>query len=85
MVQEILFKRFLIWSSGGLPAQWFGTIYAILKEVIMGNISFEANLNLDKWFRRRCHLKKKLRDDGRPTKTDHIISPLSFRLIRAKK
>ena len=31
-------KRFLIWSSGGPPVQWNGTIYAILKEGIMGNI-----------------------------------------------
>ena len=33
----MLFKRFLIWSSGGPPVQWSGTIYAILKEGIMGN------------------------------------------------
>ena len=32
------FKRLLIWSSGGPPDQWSGTIYAILKEGIMGNI-----------------------------------------------
>ena len=32
------FKRFLTWSSGGPPVQWNGTIYAILKEGIMGNI-----------------------------------------------
>ena len=32
------FKRFPIWSSGGPPVQWSGTIYAILKECIMGNI-----------------------------------------------
>ena len=32
------FKRFLIWSSGGPPVLWRGTIYAILKEGIMGNI-----------------------------------------------
>ena len=32
------FKRFLIWSSGGPPVQWSGTIYALLKEGIMGNI-----------------------------------------------
>ena len=31
-------KRFLTWSSGGPPVQWSGTIYAILKEDIMGNI-----------------------------------------------
>ena len=32
------FKSFLIWSSGSPPVQWSGTIYAILKEGIMGNI-----------------------------------------------
>ena len=31
-------KRFLITSSGSPPVQWRGTIYAILKEGIMGNI-----------------------------------------------
>ena len=31
-------KRFLIWSSGGPHVQQSGTIYAILKEGIMGNI-----------------------------------------------
>ena len=33
------FKRFLIWSSCGPPVQWSGTIYAILKVGIMGNIN----------------------------------------------
>ena len=38
MVQEDLaFKRFLIWNSGGPPIQWSRTIYAIFKEGIMGN------------------------------------------------
>ena len=32
------FKRSLIWSSGGPPVWWSVTIYAILKEGIMGNI-----------------------------------------------
>ena len=32
------FKRCLIWSSGGPRVCWSGTIYAILKEGIMGNI-----------------------------------------------
>ena len=35
---EMSFKRFLIWSSGGPPVQWSGTIYANLKEGSMGNI-----------------------------------------------
>ena len=37
----MLFKRLLIWSSGGPPVRWSGTIYAILKECIMGNIDVE--------------------------------------------
>ena len=32
------FKRFIIWSSCDPPVQWSRTIYAILKEGIMGNI-----------------------------------------------
>ena len=32
------FKKILIWSSGDHSVQWRGTIYAILKEGIMGNI-----------------------------------------------
>ena len=32
------FKRFLIWSSVSPPVQWSGTVCAILKEGIMGNI-----------------------------------------------
>ena len=35
------FKRFLIWSSGGPPVRWSGTIYALLKEGIMGNFHVE--------------------------------------------
>ena len=35
------FKRFFIWSSGGPSVQWSRTIYAILKEGIMGNIHVE--------------------------------------------
>ena len=39
MVQEhILFKRFLIWSSGGPTVRLSGTLNSILKEGIMGNI-----------------------------------------------
>ena len=34
----MLFKRFLIWSSGSPPVRWSKSIYAILKEDIMGNI-----------------------------------------------
>ena len=35
---QMLFKTFLIWSSGGPPVWWSGTIYADLKEDITGNI-----------------------------------------------
>ena len=34
----MLFKRFLIWSFGSPPVKCSRTIYAILKESIMGNI-----------------------------------------------
>ena len=34
----MLFKRFLIWSSGSPSVRWSRTIYAILKEGLMGNI-----------------------------------------------
>ena len=37
------FERFLIWSSGGPPVWWSRTIYAILKEGIMGNIHVKLN------------------------------------------
>ena len=37
VVQEMSFKRFFF-SSGGPPVQWSGTIHAILKEGILGNI-----------------------------------------------
>ena len=38
VVQKMSIKKFLFLSSGGPPVQWSGTIYAILKEGIMGNI-----------------------------------------------
>ena len=38
LCEKLLFKRFLIWSSCGPPFGWNGTICAILKEGIMGNI-----------------------------------------------
>ena len=39
----MLFKIFLIWSSGGPSVWWSLTIYAILKEGIMGNIHVKLN------------------------------------------
>ena len=62
--EEILFKRFLIWSSGGPPVRWSGTICAILKEGFMGNIHVKLYEIWNLWFRRRCCLKKKFSDDG---------------------
>ena len=41
-----------------------------------GEHSCEIILNLDQWFRRRCHLKKSLQmDNAGWTKTDHNSSP----------
>ena len=37
-VVQMLFKTFLIWSSGGHPVWWSQTIYAILKEGIIESI-----------------------------------------------
>ena len=55
MVQEICLQDFL---SGALAALLFrsGTIYANLKEDIMGEHSCEVISNLDQWFR-ICRLK----------------------------
>ena len=36
--QDISYKRFLIWRSGDPRVQWSGTISAVLKECIIGNI-----------------------------------------------
>ena len=41
--EQMLFKRFLICSSGGSPLRWSRTIYAILKEGIIGNIHVKLN------------------------------------------
>ena len=38
VVKEMLFERFLIWSSSSPPVWCSRTIYAILKDGIMGNI-----------------------------------------------
>ena len=36
--EDMSFKRFLIWSSGGPPVWWSKIIYAILKEGIISKI-----------------------------------------------
>ena len=43
--EEMSFKRFRFLSSGGPPVQWSGTIFAILKEGIMGNIHVKTDHN----------------------------------------
>ena len=58
------FKRFLIWSSGDPPVQWSGTIYAILKGGIMGNIHVSNMLELVVQ-EEMSFQEKKLRTDGR--------------------
>ena len=71
MIQEMLFKRFLTWSSGSPPVQLSGTIYAILKEGIMGNIHVKL---FEIWT--SGSVKKKFMDDGQTTeKDDHNSSP----------
>ena len=69
------FKRFLVWSSGGPPVQWSGTIYAILKEGIMGDIY--VKLYEIEPVVQEILFKEKVNgwtDDG-GTKTDHNSSP----------
>ena len=70
----MLFKRLLILSSGGPPVWWSGTIYAILKEGIMGNIHVKLYEIWNQWFRRRCRLKKKLTHDGRTDDGQRLIT-----------
>ena len=43
VVQEMSFKRFLIWSSGGPLVQSMDIIYAIVEEGIMGNSGLGGN------------------------------------------
>ena len=74
----MLFKRFLIWSSGGLSIQWSGTIYVVLKEGIMGNIHVKL---YEIWTSGSGDVieRKSLRTtDGRRTKTDDTSSHSSF-------
>ena len=77
------FKRFLIWSSGGPPVQWSGTIYAIMKQGIMGNIHVKLYEIWTSGSGGDIVLRKRLRTDGRTnnrqserrSKTDHNTSP----------
>ena len=55
----MLFKRFLIWSSGLPPVQWCGTIYAFLKEDIIGNIHVK-NLKFESVVQEEVSFKEKV-------------------------
>ena len=37
----MLFKRYLIWSSGGPPVRWSGTIFAVYEDGIIRNIQMK--------------------------------------------
>ena len=65
------FKRFLIWSSGGPPVRWSGTIYAILKEGTMGNIEIWTSGSGED-----VVLRKRLRTDAR--RTDDEQRPITI-------
>ena len=55
----------LIWSSGRPPVRSGGTIYAIMKGRIIGNIHERLfEIWTSEWFR-RCRLKKRFAHDGR--------------------
>ena len=76
---QMWFKRFLIWSS----VEW--NHLCNFERGHHGEHSYEVIWNLDQWFRRRCHLKKKA-TDRRTTNEDrsqYLI--LSLRLRWAKK
>ena len=73
----MLFKRFLIWSSGDPSVLWSGIIYAISEEGIMGNIHVKlyeirtSGSGVDVF-------KEKVKGqttDGQRTKTDHNSLP----------
>ena len=70
------FKRFLIWGSGSPPVQWSRTIYAILKEGIIGNIHVKlyeirtSGSGGDVVSRKSLQMDARW-SDGRRTKTDH--------------
>ena len=66
----MLFKRFLIWSSGGPSVQWSG------KEGIMGNIHVKLYEIRTRGSGGDVVLKKKL-TDGQQIKTDHNSSPVN--------
>ena len=66
------FKRFLIWNSGGPPVPWSGTILAILKEGIMGNIHVKLYEILTSGS--EGDVVKKKFTDGQQTKTYHNSS-----------
>ena len=72
--EEMSFKRFLIWSSGGPPVPWSQTIFAILKEGIMGN----SHVKLYEIWTGGSVKKSLQTTDTQQTKTDHNSSSCAF-------
>ena len=74
MVQEMSFKRLIIWSSGDPRDRWSGIICAILVEGIMGNVLVQLFLiwtsgsGGDMSFNSNVYGR---RTDAQRTKTDH--------------
>ena len=66
----MLFKTFLIWSSGSHPVRLSGTICAILKEGIMGNIHVMLYEIWTSGLGDVVYKKKSLRTDGRTADED---------------
>ena len=76
VVQETLFKIFLIWSSGRPRVQWSKTNYVILVGAILGTF-MQSNFTFGPVAqKKRCRLNKKVY--RRRTKTDHNSSPLAL-------
>ena len=75
--EEMLLKRFLIWSSGSPPVQLSGTIHAILKEGIMGNIHVKLYDIFGPVVQEEMLFKEKVyvRTNELRTKTNHNTSP----------
>ena len=75
VVQEMSFKRFLIRSTGSPSVGWRGTICAILKVGIMGNIYVKLYEIWTSGLGGDVVERKSLQTHGRQTKTVHNSSP----------
>ena len=78
----MLFKGFFIWSSGGPPVRWSGTIYAILKEGIMENIHVKLYEIWTSGSGGDAVKRKSLQTNGRWTKTITIAHLEPFAQVR---